>query len=313
MLKSSPFPGFLKRILFGVLCLCFFVGGSFAVPGRANAAQRRRASVTIVNRSDYDIHHLYLSPTDHEDWGPDQLGKNVITHGGKFTLNNIPCDEYDIRLVDDEGDECVVSDVVFCKDESGWVITNRDLEKCTGWSKPGGSSSQSSGPRKSLPTRNKLPIPANWITMVDRVKGYEFQVPAGTSKHSDTVDGVDVYFAQTPKPSEIGILVIAFKDKTLTREDLFLVARKTLEGLGETNIRVGEAVELSPDYALAEGTSVGSDKVKGRFKILVATDRTDNYIMIIGADANRFEANEQIIDEIWGSFTMYSGGASGDS
>ncbi len=48
-------------------------------------------------------------------------------------------------------------------------------------------------------------------------------------------------------------------------------------------------------------------------KILVATDVTDNYIMVVGTTEGEFKAHEQEIDQIWGSFTMYSGGASGNS
>jgi len=33
--------------------------------------------------------------------------------------------------------------------------------------------------------------------------------------------------------------------------------------------------------------------------------------VLVGGDADKFAANEKTIDEIWGSFGMYSGGASG--
>jgi hypothetical protein len=51
----------------------------------------------------------------------------------------------------------------------------------------------------------------------------------------------------------------------------------------------------------------------GKGKILVGTDVTDNYLVLVGGDADKFTANEKTIDEIWGSFGMYSGGASGNS
>jgi general stress protein 26 len=41
-------------------------------------------------------------------------------------------------------------------------------------------------------------------------------------------------------------------------------------------------------------------------KILVGTDVTDNYVMIVGTDESKFEANKEIIDAIWGSFEMWS-------
>ena len=55
------------------------------------------------------------------------------------------------------------------------------------------------------------------------------------------------------------------------------------------------------------------DGKAGKGKILVATDVTDNYIVFVGGDADKFASNEKTIDEIWGSFGMYSGGYSGNS
>jgi hypothetical protein len=48
-------------------------------------------------------------------------------------------------------------------------------------------------------------------------------------------------------------------------------------------------------------------------KMLVGTDVTDNYVMVVYTPEDKYEANKSIIDQIWGSFEMYSGGASGNS
>ena len=62
------------------------------------------------------------------------------------------------------------------------------------------------------------------------------------------------------------------------------------------------------------GTSKKPEKGKTtKPRILVGTDVTDNYIILVGTDSDKFGANEKTIDEIWGSFGMYSGGASGNS
>src|SRR5215213_7417316 len=93
-------------------------------------ALAQRATVTIRNKSDWEIHHLFLSPADTDTWGPDQLGEAVISTGGSFMLNSIPCDSYDVRLVDEDGDECIVEAVDICRSSEGWVITNDDLLEC---------------------------------------------------------------------------------------------------------------------------------------------------------------------------------------
>lgn len=154
------------------------------------------------------------------------------------------------------------------------------------------------------------PVPDNWIYVYDENKGYGFYVPEGTTGGSETVEGVDTFLASTPAPSELGIVVIAFKDKEMTKDDLLEVAKNFLEGMGET-VNTGKLTAESDDYAVAEATSTSKDGKKGKAKILVGTDVSDNYVMIIGTDEDKFAANEKIIDEIWGSFEMWSGGASG--
>jgi hypothetical protein len=180
--------------------------------------------------------------------------------------------------------------------------------------KPSGTQAASSTPKpdaKKAPATN--PVPSDWVRMYDDVKGYEFMVPQGTEHNSQTVDGVDVYMANVPKPYELGVMVVAFKDKTLTKADLLKRAENVLTSLGEKDIKMEPVKELNDDYSLVTFTSTGSDGKPGKGKILVATDVTDNYIVFVGGDADKFASNEKTIDEIWGSFGMYSGGSSGNS
>jgi hypothetical protein len=98
----------------------------------AAQARKERATVTVQNKSSATIRQLYLTPQDSDDWGPDQLGDNVIeAKKGAFKLTDIPCDVYDVRLVDDEGNECVVEEVDICGARETWTITDKDLKACT--------------------------------------------------------------------------------------------------------------------------------------------------------------------------------------
>ncbi len=93
-----------------------------------------RATVNVVNDSDWDIYHFLLTPADEDDWGEDQLGDEIIeANGGRFQLHDVPCDTYDVMLVDEDGDECVVPEVDICKNSQKWVITNEELLDCQGW------------------------------------------------------------------------------------------------------------------------------------------------------------------------------------
>lgn len=157
-------------------------------------------------------------------------------------------------------------------------------------------------------TVNKtIPVPKNWDYIYDQKKGYGFHVPASSVAESKKIDGVDVMFINTAAPTDIDIFVLAYKDKTLTKEDLLDDAVAFLEELGQ-KVTPGNLKAESEEYAVADATTVLEDGSKGRLRILVGTDITDNYIMIIGATPANFAANEKTIDTIWGSFEMWSGG-----
>ena len=94
--------------------------------------QTTTASATLVNRSRWDIYQMFISPTHESRWGPDQLGEYILESGMTFTMSGLPCGDYDLRLVDEAGDECVVEEVTLCGAEQA-VITEQDLLDCQGY------------------------------------------------------------------------------------------------------------------------------------------------------------------------------------
>jgi hypothetical protein len=88
------------------------------------------SDVILINKSQWAIHELYFSPTDEVEWGEDQLEEMTIGTGEKFTLTGIPCDKWDVRVVDEDGDECVIENVGLCADTDKWVINDSDLLNC---------------------------------------------------------------------------------------------------------------------------------------------------------------------------------------
>jgi len=165
---------------------------------------------------------------------------------------------------------------------------------------------------KAKTTNKKVPVPDNWIYVYDEAKGYGFSVPEGSTGGQESVDGVDTFVGATPAPSEAAIFVISFKDKEMTKDDLLDVSVKFLEEMGET-VKPGTLSAESEDYAVADATSTTKDGGKSKWKILVGTDVSDNYVMLIGTEESKFDSHKDIIDAIWGSFEMWSGGASGNN
>lgn len=167
---------------------------------------------------------------------------------------------------------------------------------------------------KAVPSDKKTPVPSNWIYYADEVKGYGFWLPEGSKGDSGKMDdGSDIFIADTPAPNDINVIVMAWKDRTLTKEDLLKIALDSMrDDFGET-VSPGKLTGESDDYALADATSTDKDGKKWKMRILVGTDVTDNYVMIVSSPEDKFDANKQTIDAIWGNFEMYSGGASGTS
>jgi len=167
--------------------------------------------------------------------------------------------------------------------------------------------------KMTVPAAKIVPVPENWVAMTDDEKGYGFKIPEGTERKSETYNGIDVFTAKTPAPSSVAAFVMAFKDKTLSKDDLLKFASGFLEGLGEKDVKITDVVELSDDYSLGMLSSVDAKGKVTKGKVLVATDVSDNYVMLLGTDESEYKENEKIMDEIWGSFTMTSGGFSGSS
>jgi hypothetical protein len=93
------------------------------------SAQWNHYSLTVTNASSYGINRIYLSPSDDNNWGPDQLGRNVIGAGRTFTLTGIRPGEYDVRFVDEDGDSCILKNQNMFTNIS-WRLTNTWLLNC---------------------------------------------------------------------------------------------------------------------------------------------------------------------------------------
>lgn len=67
--------------------------------GSAGEASSSVSSLRVVNQSSLTVWYLYVSPSTSSSWGPDQLGSHVISPGGTFTVNDIPCGRnYDLKI-----------------------------------------------------------------------------------------------------------------------------------------------------------------------------------------------------------------------
>jgi hypothetical protein len=104
-----------------------FYAAAIAVTAMALPASAH--DLIVVNKSKYDIHELYVSKSKSSKWGPDQLRKQTIDAGEKFTLHDIDDGTYDLKIVDEDGTECVIEDAEFDQSKE-WTVTSKLLERC---------------------------------------------------------------------------------------------------------------------------------------------------------------------------------------
>ena len=77
----------------------------------AGTAFAGKLDFTLVNKTGVDIHEIYLSPSDQDEWGPDVLGEeDILENGTKADITFSPkadADLWDLMIKDEDGNEIV--------------------------------------------------------------------------------------------------------------------------------------------------------------------------------------------------------------
>ena len=114
-----------------LVALCIAVSALAAISSARTAA----TSVNIVNNSSREIYNVYLSPVNSDDWSGNQLGTATIAPGQSYALNNVACDQQQVKVIGEDQDGCFLSTVVSCGDSATWTITNSTPADCGSSSK----------------------------------------------------------------------------------------------------------------------------------------------------------------------------------
>lgn len=86
-------------------------------------------TIKLVNQTGWDIYAIFMSPTSQDDWGDDYLGDEILETGDSLTLTDVSSGKRDLRIVDQDGDECVVTDIHITASETV-KISGEDLVGC---------------------------------------------------------------------------------------------------------------------------------------------------------------------------------------
>jgi len=123
-MKSSD--GIRNRTLI-IICLGLVVLVSLPWVSLASVTS---TSVNVVNNSGKGIVNVYTSHVNSDDWSADILGEGTIAPGQSSTLNNLTCDQQQIRVIAEDQDGCFLYMVVSCGNSATWTITNDSARDC---------------------------------------------------------------------------------------------------------------------------------------------------------------------------------------
>lgn len=123
-----------KRLAVLVALMCALV----SIPALSSAARTSLSSaqpmmtIAVTNNSSRDIYHLYLSPVDHDAWGPDLVAEGTIVKPGQtFNINDASCAGNEIKVIAEDRQGCFVYGVIGCAQAStGWTITDATPPDC---------------------------------------------------------------------------------------------------------------------------------------------------------------------------------------
>ncbi len=95
----------------------------------SQAGEPGTVAYNIVNNSTTTIRELYMRAPGTADWGPDRLGPRTIGAGQTFAVRNLAPGAYELKLVEQDSDECVYRSVTVDGD-SRLTVTNETIVRC---------------------------------------------------------------------------------------------------------------------------------------------------------------------------------------
>lgn len=93
------------------------------------AAHAFAATIKIENKSSLEIHEIYFASSVDADWGADRLADSVLEPGDYLTLMDVTPGKWNLRLVDEDEDECVIKGQRFVLSTS-FAFSDDDFFDC---------------------------------------------------------------------------------------------------------------------------------------------------------------------------------------
>ncbi len=89
-----------------LLVRTFLFAGSIVALAFAPAAMAGDQDFTVVNKTGVEIHQLFVSPHDTDEWEEDILGRDTLGHGEEVDVTFSSSEDaamWDLMIVDEDG------------------------------------------------------------------------------------------------------------------------------------------------------------------------------------------------------------------
>jgi hypothetical protein len=86
--------------------------------------------LVVVNEAYFSIiHKLYIAPAKSKKWSDNKLQSQTIAKDGRFTIRDIPGGVYDLKVIDDDDDVCVIPNINIDQNKE-WKLTDSIMLTC---------------------------------------------------------------------------------------------------------------------------------------------------------------------------------------
>ena len=123
-MKNLRNVSFRTNVLLVVLVAFICTAGSLT-----SLASAPPLTITVTNNSSREIRHLYLSPANNDNWGPDQLNNSPIGSGVTRQVN-VSWEQSSVKLVAEDQDGCFLQTTVEASGSPAWTIDNNASRNC---------------------------------------------------------------------------------------------------------------------------------------------------------------------------------------
>ena len=108
----------MLRAFIAVLALLVLVGPASAF------------DLVVINEANFSIiHKLYIAPAKSQSWSDEKLQSQKVKKNGRFTIRDIAAGVYDLKVIDDDDDSCVFSNISIDQNKE-WKLTDMNMIKC---------------------------------------------------------------------------------------------------------------------------------------------------------------------------------------